>query len=131
MSQVHGRVNRYSGRSTVDSRPGRGSALAGAWRAATTEGGSSLRKHLETEGTEGNLTATLVGAGAARFGQATMRQKRRRTELGGRAIRLRIERADARNEKVVWRRCSRVPFIGRGRQKGGGRGVIRWRLGGA
>jgi hypothetical protein len=25
-----------------------------------------------------------------------------------------MERADARNGKVVWRRCSRVPFIGRG-----------------
>jgi hypothetical protein len=25
-----------------------------------------------------------------------------------------LERADARNGKVVWRRCSRVPFIGRG-----------------
>jgi hypothetical protein len=41
-------------------------------------------------------------------------------ELDGRAIWVRVERADARNGKVVWRRCSRVPFIGRGRRKGGG-----------
>jgi hypothetical protein len=43
-------------------------------RVAATEGGSSPRKHLETVGTKGNLTVTLVGAGAARFGRATARQ---------------------------------------------------------
>jgi hypothetical protein len=32
-----------------------------AWRTAATEGGSSPRKHLEKEGTEGNLTE--VGGG--------------------------------------------------------------------
>jgi hypothetical protein len=64
----------YSGQSTVDSRPRRGSALAGVWRAAATKGGSSPRKHLENEGTEGNLTVALVGAGAVRFGRATARQ---------------------------------------------------------
>jgi hypothetical protein len=131
VSRVHGPVDRYSGRSTVDSRPGRGGALAGVGRAAATEGGSSPQKHLETEGAEGNLTATLVGAEAAWFGRATARQKRWWTELGGRAIRVRMEQADARNGKVVWRRCSRVPFIGWGRRKGGGQGVIRRRLGGA
>jgi hypothetical protein len=31
---------------------------------------------------------------------------------------VRMERADARNVKVVWRLCSRVPFIGRGRLAG-------------
>jgi hypothetical protein len=31
---------------------------------------------------------------------------------------VRMERADARNGKVVWRRCSRVTFIGRGRLAG-------------
>jgi hypothetical protein len=41
-------------------------------RAATTEGGSSPRKQQEKEGTEGNLTAALVGTGAARFGRATL-----------------------------------------------------------
>jgi hypothetical protein len=101
VSRVHGPVDRYSGRSTVDSRPGWGGALTGVWRAAATEGGSSPQKHLEIEGTEGNLTATLVGAGAARFGRAMVRQKRRWTELGGRAIRVRMEQADARNGKVV------------------------------
>jgi hypothetical protein len=93
--------------------------------------GKCVSRVLETEGTEGNFTATLVNTGAAWFGRATARQKRRRTELGGRAIRVRMERADARNGKVVWRRCSRVPFIGRGRRKGGGRGVIWRQLGGA
>jgi hypothetical protein len=57
--------------------------------------------------------------------------KRRRTKLGGSAIRVGMERADARNGKMVWRRCSRAAFIGWGQWKGGGRGVIRWWLGGA
>jgi hypothetical protein len=61
VSRVHGPVDRYSGRSTVDSRPGQGGALGGAWRTAATEGWSSPRKHLEKEGTEGNLTK--VGGG--------------------------------------------------------------------
>jgi hypothetical protein len=56
MSRVHGLVDRYSDRSTVDSRLGQGGALAGVWRTAATEGGSSPQKHLEKEGTEGNLT---------------------------------------------------------------------------
>jgi hypothetical protein len=51
------------GRSTVDSRPGQGGALTDAWHTAAMEGGSSSRKHLEKEGTEGNLT---MGGGAAR-----------------------------------------------------------------
>jgi hypothetical protein len=57
--------------------------------------------------------------------------KRRRTKLGGSAIRVGMERADARNGKMVWRRCSRAAFIGWGQWKGGGRGVIRRWLGGA
>jgi hypothetical protein len=61
MSRGHGPVDRYSGRSTVDSRPGQGGALTGTWRTTATEGGSSPRKHLEKEGTEGNLTE--VGGG--------------------------------------------------------------------
>jgi hypothetical protein len=56
-------VDHYSGRSTVDSRPGQGGALAGAWRAAATEGGSSPREHLEKEGVEGNLTGARGGGG--------------------------------------------------------------------
>jgi hypothetical protein len=35
-------------------------------------------------------------------------------DLGGRAIRVRMERADARTGNVVWRWCSRAAFIGRG-----------------
>jgi hypothetical protein len=42
------------------------------------------------------------------------------TEFDGRAIRVWVERANARNGKLVWRQCSRVPFIGRGRRKAGG-----------
>jgi hypothetical protein len=60
-------VDHYSGRSTVDSRLGQGGALAGAWRTAATEGGSSPRKHQEKEGTEGNLT---VGKGGQHGGGA-------------------------------------------------------------
>jgi hypothetical protein len=57
-------VDHYSGRSTVDSRPGQGGTLAGAWRAAATEGGSSPREHLEKEGVEGNLTVGEGGGGS-------------------------------------------------------------------
>jgi hypothetical protein len=59
VSRVHGPVDHYSGRSTV--RPGQGDALVGALRMAAMEGGSSPWKHLEKEGTEGNLTE--VGGG--------------------------------------------------------------------
>jgi hypothetical protein len=60
-------VDHYSDRSTVDSRPGQGGTLAGTWRAAATEGGSSRRKHLEKDATEGNLT---VGEGGQHGGGA-------------------------------------------------------------
>jgi hypothetical protein len=53
---------------------GRGGVLARTRCSAATEGMSSPRKHLEKEGTEGNLTAMLVGVGVARFGRATVRQ---------------------------------------------------------
>jgi hypothetical protein len=36
-------------------------------------------------------------------------------ELDGRATRERMERTEVRAETVVWRRCSRAAFIGRGR----------------
>jgi hypothetical protein len=52
-------------------------------------------------------------------------------ELSGRATRARVERIDARAGTVVWRRCSRVAFIGRGTTGGGrSRSNRRW-LGGA
>jgi hypothetical protein len=52
-------------------------------------------------------------------------------ELGGRATRARVERIDARVRTVVWRRCSRAAFVGRG-TTGGGRSRSNWRrLGGA
>jgi hypothetical protein len=49
-----------------------GLTTGAGWRAAATEGGSSRRKHLEKEGTEGNLIVRLVGAGATLFGRATV-----------------------------------------------------------
>jgi hypothetical protein len=62
-------VDHYSGRSTVDSRPGQGDALTGAWRTVATEGGSSPQKHLENEGTEGNLTVGEGGSTGAKRGR--------------------------------------------------------------
>jgi hypothetical protein len=53
VNRVHGPMDRYSGRSTLDSRPGQGGALAGAWRTAATEDGSLPRKHLEKRGDRG------------------------------------------------------------------------------
>jgi hypothetical protein len=52
-------------------------------------------------------------------------------ELGGRATRARVERIDARAGSVVWRRCSRAAFIGRGTTGGGRSRSNRRRLGGA
>jgi hypothetical protein len=52
-------------------------------------------------------------------------------ELGGRAIRAWMERVDARSRTVVWRRCSRAAFIGRGTTGGGRSRINRRRLGGA
>jgi hypothetical protein len=131
VSRVHDPVDCYFGRSTVDSQPGQGGALTGAWRGAATKGGSSLRKHLEKEGTEGNLTAVLVGVRAAWFGQATVGQCGGRPSSVGMQYGCEWSKHHARNGKVVWRRCSRVAFTGQGRRKGGGRGVIRRWLGGA
>jgi hypothetical protein len=75
----------------------------------------------ETPRERGDLGEPHRGVGGCRGGAVwpgNGETKRRRTELGGRAIWVRMERADARNGKVVWRRCSRVPFIGRGRLTG-------------
>jgi hypothetical protein len=59
-------VDHYSGWSTVDSRPGQGGALTGAWHATAIEGGSSPREHVEKKGPEGNLT---VGEGRQHGGK--------------------------------------------------------------
>jgi hypothetical protein len=56
VSRVHGPVDRYSGRSTVDSQPGQGGVFAGAWRAGATEGWSSLRRREKGEGSNVVLT---------------------------------------------------------------------------
>jgi hypothetical protein len=58
-------------------------------------------------------------------------RKRWCVELGGRAIRARMERADVRIGTVVWRRCSRAAFIGRGMTGGGRSRSNRRRLSGA
>jgi hypothetical protein len=52
-------------------------------------------------------------------------------ELSGRAIRVRMERADARTGNMMWRWCSRAAFIGRGTTEGGRSRSYRRRLGGA
>jgi hypothetical protein len=52
-------------------------------------------------------------------------------ELGGWAIRVRMERADVRTGTVVWRWCSRAAFIGWGTTGGGQSRNNRRRLGGA
>jgi hypothetical protein len=54
-------MDHYSSRSTVDSRPGQGGALASAWHAAATKGGSSPWEHLEKKGVKGNLTVGEEG----------------------------------------------------------------------
>jgi hypothetical protein len=51
--------------------PRSGSALAGAWRAAATEGGSSPQEHLEEEGAKGILTTASVGDGATWIGRVS------------------------------------------------------------
>jgi hypothetical protein len=45
--------------------------------------------------------------------------RRRCVELGGRATRARVERINVRAGTVVWRRCSRTAFLGRGTTRGG------------
>jgi hypothetical protein len=94
--------------STMDSWRGgwRGSPDLG--RLAAPADGSSLRRRANGEGS--NMVLTKGGEG----------NRWAMTELGGKAIRAWVEQADARNGKVLWRRCSRVPFIGRGQRKGGG-----------
>jgi hypothetical protein len=52
-------------------------------------------------------------------------------ELSGRATRARVERIDVRAGTVVWRRCSRAAFIGRGTTGGGRSRSNRRLLGGA
>jgi hypothetical protein len=61
VSRVHGPVDRYSDQSTVDLRPRQGIALTSVWRTTAMEGGSSPRRRLEKEGTEGKLTE--IGGG--------------------------------------------------------------------
>jgi hypothetical protein len=63
------------------------------------------------------LTEGGAGRWTAEGESATVGNKWAMIELDGRAIRERMERADARNGKVVWRRCSKVPFIGAGGQR--------------
>jgi hypothetical protein len=68
------------------------------------------------------LTECDAGRWTAGGEPTTVGDRSATTELDGRAIRERMERDDVRNGKVVWRWCSRVPFIGRGRQEVSRRG---------
>jgi hypothetical protein len=108
--------------------------FGGAWSTGlwwTTDGGSRkahrspalqahrwVRAHQELGEKEEELRGVLTKGGAGRWtagGEPAMvGNKWVMTKLDGRAIRVWMERADARNGKVVWRRCSRVPFIGWG-----------------
>jgi hypothetical protein len=72
MDRVYGPVDQNPGQSTVDQRPRPGGALTGDGLAGDSGLGFSPWEHLEEEGTEGILTTTLVGTGAAWFGRATM-----------------------------------------------------------
>jgi hypothetical protein len=81
--------------------------------AATPVGGSSPRVGGKGEELRGVVTEGGVGRWTAGGEPATVGNKWVKTELDGRVIRVQMERADARNGNVVWRRCSRVPFIGR------------------
>jgi hypothetical protein len=78
-------VDRYSGRSMVDSRPGQGGALAGAWRAAATEDRSSPRKGEKREGMMGSLTEGFTGWCDGEERPAAERKKWRRFSLDGEA----------------------------------------------
>jgi hypothetical protein len=75
-------VDHYFGHSMVDSRPGQGGALAGAWRATATEGGSSPWEHLKKEGAERNLTMGEGGQHRGGARPATMDQNGGGLELG-------------------------------------------------
>jgi hypothetical protein len=67
VSRVHGLVDRYSGRSTMDSRLGQGGVLAGAWHAAAT-GGRELAAEIPRE--EGDRGELHHGVGGRRGGAA-------------------------------------------------------------
>jgi hypothetical protein len=103
-------MDHYSGRSTVDSRPGQGDALVGACRVAATEGGSSPWEHLLKEGAEG--TSPWVKGGI------TGRSKADDEEQWWRWLKLNVgERRHGEAKQRVGQGavgcCSaRVPFIG-------------------
>jgi hypothetical protein len=86
-------------------------------------GGSLPRVGGKREELCGVLIEGGTGQWTAGGEPTTVGNKLAATELDGRAIRARMERADARNGKVVWRWCSRVPFIGQGRREVSERGM--------
>jgi hypothetical protein len=97
-------------------RPVHGGLTAGTGRGACRRmargryGGQELAA--ETPRERGDRGEPHRGVGVRRGGAdwpGDGETKQRRIELGGRAIWVRMERADARNEKVVWRWCYRVP----------------------
>jgi hypothetical protein len=130
VSWVHGLVDHYSSRSTVNSRPGQGGALTGAWHTASTEGGSSLRWREKGEGSNavhtkgfsdrgrGGVELAVVdnGGDESYFDDEAKGKSRGGTRVG----------VDA-----GWRRCSRAPFIGpqrerSGRDAKGNGGELQW-----
>jgi hypothetical protein len=71
---------------------------------------------------EGEGSGLVLTEGGVGGGLPEVSWRRWGIELDAGAIRAQMERADARNGKVVWRRCSRVSFVGRGWQEMSERG---------
>jgi hypothetical protein len=122
VDRVYGPVDRNTRSVHMDSRRRGAMGLPELQRMSDPSQGSLPRGVLEGGGTGVVLTEGGAGRWTAGGESAMVGNKWVMIELDGRAIRTRMERADVRNGKVVWRRCSREPFIGRGRREVSGRG---------
>jgi hypothetical protein len=110
-------------------------ATVAEWLAGVcAQGGSDERKLTDGRGKgRGDLRdphRRQMGAVQRRWCPDVDEWRQRCVELGGRATRARVERIDARAGTVVWRRCSRMAFIGWGMTGGGRSRSNRRRLGG-
>jgi hypothetical protein len=88
--------------------------LTGVWPCGHSSGWELTKSWGKGRGAPGGCHRGWRGAWTTGGEPATVGNKWVKTELDGRVILVQMERADARNGNVVWRRCSRVPFIGRG-----------------
>jgi hypothetical protein len=131
---VHGSGGpRPGGGSRVHGGPREAAAewIAGAWARAPPVSGSSPVVVGNEEEACGVPTVGEGGRCGAGGMPATVDRNGGGLELGGRAIRVRMERADARTGNMMWRWCSRAAFIGRGTTEGGRSRSYQRRLGGA